>query len=141
MSGITITGSVTINQGVSIGGSVGPTPPSGVDNVIGYAEMNPPIIPGQQTEDGTATINGSVGFTINDDTTTGISFPALTASNQAWFGANYVQGNIYTCNWGPGSTVASSSVLVANLGFPVMVIYILGQSGPATYNYPFVFNP
>lgn len=141
MSGITITGSVTIDSGVSLGGTPpGPGPSPGVDNVIGYLEMNPPVVPGQQLEDFTATINGSTGFTINNDATTGVAIPDLSASNQAWFGANFTAGNVYTCTWGAGSTVASSSVLVATLSGAQLVMYILGQSGPATYNYPFTFS-
>ena len=122
---------------------LGGTP--GVNNVTGYSQMNGPVIPGNQLEDGTATVNGSTGFTINDDTATGIAIPGITASNQAWFAANYptVPG-FYNVTWGPGSTVASSSINVVQVpsswpGGP-LVFFVQGQSGAATYNYPFTFS-
>ena len=67
---------LTIGPGIDIGGGIvigtasgGGTP--GVNNVTGYAEMPPPVVAGTSIEDNTATINGSTGFTINDDTKTG----------------------------------------------------------------------
>lgn len=131
---------IDIGGGINIGGGAA-VPPSGVNNVTGYAEMNPPVVAGNQLEDGTATINGSVGFTINNDTHTGVAIPALSASNQTWFSANFTTlPGTYTCTWGPGSTVASSSVQVVTLSGSQMVFYIQGQSGAATYNYPFQFS-
>ena len=133
---------ITVGPGISIGagGGPGPSPSPGVDGVFGYAEMNPPIVPGNQLEDPTATINGSVGFTINDDTKTGVAVTALTVSNDNWITTNYttVPGT-YTCSWGPGSTVASSSIIVTQASTS-LVFYIQGQSGPATYNYPFTLG-
>jgi hypothetical protein len=130
---------VNITNTNIIAGSGGPAP-SG-DNVIGFAEMGPPIIPGSQLEDNTATINGTTGFTINNDSATGVAPPALTANNQNWFTTNYtvIPGN-YTCTWGPGSTVASSTINVISLSGSVIVFFIQGQTGPATYNYPFTFS-
>ena len=122
---------------------LGPNP--GVSNVVGYSEMNPPVIPGNQLEDSSATINGSTGFTINDDTSTGIAIPGLTSSNVTWFAANYtVVPGFYNVTWGPGSTVASSSIQVVTVpsswpGGP-LVFFVQGQSGAATYNYPFTFS-
>ena len=128
---------INIGGGINIGaGSAGGTP--GVNNVTGYSEMGPPVIPGNQLQDGTATVNGSVGFTINDDTNTGVAIGNLTVSNQNWFNANYTTGNYYTCTWGPGSTVPSSSILVQTVG--TLVFFIQGQYGAATYNYPFTFS-
>jgi hypothetical protein len=121
------------------GGGGGGTP--GVNNVTGFAEMPPPIVPGVALEDPTATVNGSVGFTINDDTKTGVGITALTASNDAFF-ATYGTGT-KTCTWGPGSTVASSTIIVGTnnpLSFPQLAFVIQGQTGPATYNYPFTFS-
>jgi hypothetical protein len=144
MSGITITGNVTINQGVSMGaGSSPPPPPSGDNGVVGYSEMNPPVVPGFQLEDNTATVNGSVGFTINNDQHTGVAISALTANNVTWFNTNYTVSSVHTCTWGAGSTVASSPVLIGNLpnGFgQPFVFFIQGQTGAATYNYPFTFT-
>ena len=127
----------TIGAGFVIGaGSAGGS--GGVDNVTGYAEMNPPVIPNVQVEDITATINSPIGFTINNDTQTGIAIPALSASNQAWF-ATYGTG-AKTVTWGPGSTVASSAINVVNNSGPTLVFFVQGQVGAATYNYPFTFS-
>lgn len=135
---IVVQNGITIGNGISIGaGGGGGTP--GVDNVFGYLEMDPPIIPGNQLEDGSATINGSVGFTINDDSLTGVAVTAMTLSNDNWITTNYPGPGTYTCTWGPGSTVASSSINVVSLSGP-FVFYIQGQSGPATYNYPFTLG-
>jgi hypothetical protein len=135
---------ITVGAGIGLGASApGPGPSPGTDNATGYSEMDPPIIPGQQLEDVTATINGSTGFTINDDGTTGVAILGCTSSNQTWFNANFTTGNTYTCTWGPGSSVASSSIEVINLpnglGQP-LVFFIQGQTGAATYNYPFTFS-
>ena len=139
---ILIEGGISVGGGISIQSGGGGS--AGVDNVTGYAEMQPPVIPGHQLEDGSATINGSVGFTINDDTATGVAIGGLTQSNVNWFNANYSGGGYYTVTWGPGSTVPSSSIWVAQSPsfWPgdYLVFYIQGQTGPATYNYPFTFN-
>ncbi len=138
---ITIWYSGTLNEAPAGGGGGGGGGSAGVDNVVGYSQMPGPVTAGGTLEDPTATINGSTGFTINDDTKTGIAITGLTASNNAWFAANYptVPGT-YTCTWGPGSTVASSSIFVVQLTSPGLVFYVQGQSGPATYNYPFTFG-
>jgi len=137
---IVIEEGIDIGAGISIGGTGGGGNP-GVNSVVGYDEMGPPIVPGQQLEDVNATVNGTTGITINDDNLTGIAIPALTASNQAWFVANYVTiPGIYTCTWGPGSTVASSSINVVTIAGPTLVFFIQGQTGAATYNYPFTFG-
>lgn len=139
--GIVVEGGISIGPGIDIGAgsSPGPSPDPGVDNVMGYAEMNPPVIAGQQTEDPTATINGTTGFTINDDNYTGIAISGMTVSNQNWVNANYTTTNYYTCTWGPGSTVASSSIYVVTTS-GTLVFFVQGQTGAATYNYPFTFS-
>jgi hypothetical protein len=132
---VTNNGSVASNASNPFGGT------AGVNNVIGYDEMPPPVTAGGDLEDPTATINSPTGFTINDDTKTGIAFNALTDSNKAFF-ATYGTGT-KTVTWGAGSTVASSTVIVVTnntSGTPQLVIDIQGQSGPATYNYPFTFS-
>lgn len=140
---IVVEGGIDIGPGILIGSGTAPTPPgpSGTDNVVGYNEMPPPVTAGGTLEDSTATINGSTGFTINDDQSTGIAITGLTASNQAWFAANYttVPGT-YTCAWGPGSTVASSNIFVVQNNPNFLVFYVQGQTGAATYNYPFTFG-
>lgn len=145
---ITIASGITLGAGIAVGSGTpgpGPGPSPGTDNVVGYNQMDPPVVPGQQLEDGSATINGSTGFTINDDNYTGVAIPGITSSNVNWFNANYptVPGT-YTCTWGPGSTVASSNIFVVQKpgtwpGGPI-VFYIQGQTGAATYNYPFTFG-
>lgn len=141
---IIIENGIDIGPGISIGAGGAPGPAPGSNNVVGYSEMPPPVTPGTTLEDPTATVNGSTGFTINDDNLTGIAINGLTASNQTWFGTNYtVVPGIYTCTWGPGSTVASSSINVVQnnpSGFPQLVFFVQGQSGAATYNYPFTFG-
>ena len=131
----------SIGAGWSLGAGASGGGPSGVNNVVGYDEMPPPVTAGVATEDPTATINSPIGFTINNDTLTGVAISGLTASNEAFF-ATYGTGT-KTVTWGAGSTVASSTVTVVtnNIGgFPQLVIQIQGQSGPATYNYPFTFS-
>lgn len=136
---ITLGSGITLGAGIGLGaGSPGPTPTPGVNNVTGYLEMNPPVIAGNQTEDPTATINGTTGFTINDDTLTGVAIPNLSVSNQTFF-AGYGTG-LNTVVWGPGSTVASSTVNIVSNSGSQLVFYIQGQAGPATYNYPFTFT-
>jgi hypothetical protein len=137
--GITIGPGWSIGPGWALGagsGGGGGTP--GVDNVTGFDEMPPPVTAGGDLQDVTATINGSTGFTINNDAATGIAIQALTASNQAFF-ATYGTGT-KTCTWGPGSTVASSTINVAINSGAAILFSIEGQTGPATYNYPFTFS-
>lgn len=127
-----------IGPGWSLGNGSGGGGTPGVDNVTGYNEMPPPVTAGGDLEDPTATINSPTGFTINDNTKTGIAITALSASNQAFF-ATYGTGT-KTVTWGAGSTVASSTInLVTNSGSS-LVFYVQGQTGAATYNYPFTFS-
>jgi hypothetical protein len=133
---------------ISTAGTSPPPPDPGVNNITGYSEMPPPIT-FQNIEDPTATVNGSTGFTINDDNYTGIAIIACTASNENWFNTNYtVVPGTYNVTWGPGSTVASSSIIVTIIpgggsggGDPdALVFFVQGQTGAATYNYPFTFS-
>jgi len=143
---ITIAGGITIGAGIELGaGTPSPGPSPGTNNVIGYSEMPPPVTVGGTLEDPSATVNGSIGFTINDDTLTGIAIAGITASNQAWLAANYtplpLAANV---TWGPGSTVATSPITVIQVpstspGGP-FVFFVDGQTGAATYNYPFTFS-
>ena len=134
---IVVESGITVGPGISIGsGGAGPSP--GTNNVIGYLEFSPPITPGSQTEDPTATVNGTTGITINNQSLTGLAFPGITVSNQNWLANNFTTG-LYTCAWGPGSTVASSSINVVQTS-PDLVFFIQGQSGAATYNYPYTLG-
>ena len=137
---ITITGATLSGGSSLLGQSSSPGTP-GVDNVTGYTEINGPVIPGTQLQDPTATVNDPIGFTINNDTLTGIAINNLSASNKTWF-ATYGTGT-KTVTWGAGSTVASSTINVVTndpYGTPQLVFFIQGQIGPATYNYPFTFS-
>jgi hypothetical protein len=136
---IVVENGIIIGNGITIAGGASPSP--GVDNVVGYNQMPPPVIPGTNTEDPTATVNGSTGFTINDDSLTGVTFSAITASNHAWFVANYPTiAGTYTCTFGPGSTIPSSTIFVYSLTATQIQFLVQGQVGPATYNFPFTFG-
>ena len=134
---IQIGGGIAVGGGINIG-AAGGGGGGGTTNIVGYAEMPPPVVAGVALEDPTATINSPTGFTINDDTKTGIAITALSASNQAFF-ATYGTG-IKTCTWGPGSTVASSTINVATNSGASLIFFVVGQTGSATYNYPFTFS-
>jgi hypothetical protein len=138
---IVIENGIGIGPGISIGAGGAPGPAPGSNNVVGYSEMPPPVTPGTTLEDPTATVNGSTGFTINDDSLTGVAITALTASNQAWIAANYPNPGTFTISFGPGSTVPSTTIFVTVLSGSTIVFQIQGQVGPATYNYPFTFGP
>jgi hypothetical protein len=137
---ITIASGIQVGPGISLGGGSGGGTP-GVNNIVGYDEMPPPVTAGGDLEDTTATINSPTGFTINNAAQTGVAINALTDSNKAFF-ATYGTGT-KTCTWGPGSTVASSTITVVTnnpTGLPQLVFRIEGQTGAATYNYPFTFS-
>ena len=137
LPGIAIGPGISIGGGIFMGaGSGGGTP--GVNNVTGYNEMPPPVTAGTTLQDPSATINSPPGFTINDDTLTGIAITALSASNQAFF-ATYGTGT-KTVTWGAGSTVASSTINVITNSGASLVFFVQGQTGAATYNYPFTFS-
>jgi len=137
---IIIENGINVGGGISIGAGGGGGGTAGVDNVIGYLEFSPPIIPGNQTEDPTATVNGTTGITINNQSLTGLAFPGITVSNQNWLANNFVTvPGTYTCAWGPGSTVPSSSINVVQTS-PTLVFFIQGQTGAATYNYPYTLG-
>jgi len=134
--------SLQIGSGISIGGSinVGPfpvTPPAGT-GAITYAEMNPPIIPGQQLQDPNAIINAPTGFTITGSNVTGVAVMALTSNNAAYFST--LGTGTFTATLGPGSTYASSSVNITQAGSPLVFFFDPGLSYPATFNFPFVIS-
>jgi hypothetical protein len=139
--GIKIEQGIDIGPGINIGTTGGGAP--GVNNIVGYTEMPPPVVAGVALEDTNATINSPTGFTINDDTKTGVAINALSVSNKTFF-TTYGTGT-KTVTWGAGSTVASSTVTVVtnnpNGGSPPQLVFdIQGQTGAATYNYPFTFS-
>jgi hypothetical protein len=146
---VTIGAGWTVGPGWSLGdgsGGGGGAGIAGVDGTVGYNEMPPPVVAGQALEDLTATINSPTGFTINDDTKTGVAMIGLTLSNVNWFAANYAGGpQLFSVTFGPGSTVANGLVLVVQIpsGWPgggPLTFFVQGQTGAATYNYPFTFS-
>lgn len=135
--GITFGRGMTVGAGASDSGSYGT---AGVNGTIGYSQIPGPIIPGNQIEDSSATINGTVGFTVNtlNGGQTGIAVTNLTASNQAFF-TTYGTGT-RTVTWGAGSTYASTTVNLVNNTSGQLVFYVTGISVPATFNFPFTFQ-
>ena len=130
---------ITVGSGIGIntipGGGGGET--DGVDGTIGSSAI-PDVT---QIQDTTATLNGTTGFTINNPAQTGVAIPYgnMTDSNQTFF-STYGPLGTKTVTWGPGSSVASSSVILNNSPGAALVFFIQGAMGPATYNFPFTFN-
>lgn len=135
---------ITLGQGIGLGIADGP---QGSNGQILYDDMGPPIIPGSQLEDVSATINGNTGFTIKDDTATGVAVINLSSSSQTYY--NNLGLGTFTATFGSGSTTSTASVHIVHLpdgvggggpGDSILVFFILGQSGSATYNYPFYIS-
>jgi hypothetical protein len=133
---IQIGAGITFGAGISVGtGSA----PSG-DGAITYLEMSPPIVPGQQLEDSTATVNAPTGFTINltppeNPGNTGVAVTALTANNIAYY-TNLGNG-YFTATYGPGSTYGTSQVQIVDLTGSAFTFFIdPGLTYPATFNFP-----
>jgi hypothetical protein len=131
---IQIGGSINVGGAISIGGAAPIT-----DGTITYAEMNPPVVAGNQLQDATATVNGSVGFTINNGGATGVAVQALTTPNETFFSNQGI--GFYTASFGPGSTYATATVQITQtpvLPSTPMIFFIdPGLTYPATFNYPF----
>ena len=125
--GINVGGQITIGGGAPI-----------VGGTITYAQMDPPVVAGYQLEDSTATVNGSVGFTINNGTATGVAVVNLTPSNITFFD-NQGTG-FFTASFGPGSSYASASVNIVATSGPLIFFIDPGLSYPATFNYPFIIS-
>jgi len=123
-TGLRITGGLRISSQSAFGGN------------ITFEEMGPPIIPGHQTEDGTATINGTTGITINNSANTGIGVPNLTSENQTYYSTLTVP-NTYTATLGPGSSYATVSVDVVEADSVLVFFIDPTLTYPLTINYPF----
>jgi len=146
LSGITFGPGITLGTGISIGGSTGGG--NGGNGSILYTDMNPPIIPGNQLQDSSATVNGTTGFTINSSGATGVAVMSLSASNQTYF--NNLGLGTHTATFGSGSTHASATVTVTALpdgsggggpGGASLVFFIdNGISYPATFNFPITIS-
>jgi hypothetical protein len=134
-----IEGGITIGGGISIGsGSGGGGGTGGINGSLGYAEVPGPIVPGQQIEDSSATVNNPIGFTINNAGATGVAIVNLTASNQAFF-ATYGTGT-KTVTWGAGSSYSTTTVNLVTNNPGQLVFFIQSISVPATFNWPVTFN-
>ena len=62
---LTVAAGWTIGPGWSIGTGTGGGGIAGVDGCVGYDQMPGPVVAGYGIEDGTATVNNPIGFTIN----------------------------------------------------------------------------
>jgi hypothetical protein len=128
--GISVGNGITFGSGVTAGGA-GPI----TGGTITYAEMAPPVVAGFQLQDNSATVNGSVGFTINNSANTGVAVIALTTANQTFFDNQGV--GTFAASFGPGSTHATATVQITQVG-GVLIFFIDNTiSYPATFNYPF----
>ena len=130
---------ITIGPGITLGAGVSVGPPghggtAGVNGTLGYAQMGGAVVPGFQLEDGSATVNNPVGFTINDGFATGVAMPSMTPSNIAFF-STYGTGN-KTVYFGPGSSSASGTVYLDNVNGSIITFFM---PSVGTYNYPFTF--
>jgi hypothetical protein len=148
-SGMTIAGGITLTSGMTLTTSGGSTPPGSNGNgVINYADMGPPIIPGQQLQDGNATVNGTTGFTINTTGSSGVATLSLSVASQTYF--NNLGLGTHTATFGPGSTYASATINVVALpdgsggggpGGAGLVFFINPTlSYPATFNFPITIS-
>jgi len=141
ISGITVGPGWTIGPGWTLGtGGGGPTP--GVNGSFGYAEMNPPVIAGNQLEDSTATVNNPTGFTINSplfsasgsSTGTGFIVEATTTSNNTFL--NTLPGPaFYNITLGAGSTATNGTAYISGIS-PLIMYLSEGLTYPFTVNYP-----
>jgi hypothetical protein len=138
-------GPLQIDAGVSVGAGI--TFFGGPYGVVTYDEMPPPVLAGFAVEDQTATINGSVGFTINNPDPgtnggTGIAVFGLTGDNLT-FCSNLTVNEYYTVRFGTGSThftVDCQVTTVPVIGDPASFLTFYldpAVSFPATCNYPF----
>jgi len=127
---------ITVGHGITAGPAAGGGGAGGVDGTIGSSAITSVT----QIQDGSATLNGTTGFTINNAAIRGVAIPYgnMTASNQTFF-YTYSSGT-KTVTWGPGSTSASNSVTVINSPGSILVFFIQGLTGPTTFNFPFTFN-
>jgi len=132
---IQIGAGIEIGAGINVGAGAAPI----TGGTITYAEMNPPVVAGFQLQDATATVNGSVGFTINNGAATGVAISALTAENQTFF--NNQGTGFYAASFGAGSTYPTSTVEITSIpsttGGTLIFFFDPGLTYPATFNYPF----
>ena len=135
---IVTSGSITVND-TSLTAS-------GVDNITGYAQMtsSPPLNYPEDFSHTNYTTNEPTGFTFTSpgSPSNGFAVSNLSLSNTAWFDTHPTPTTI---TWGPGSTVASSSITVDYYGpgpnpGKSIAVSIIGQVGSATYNFPFTWS-
>lgn len=137
--------SITFGPGITLGAGIvfGGTSASGGNGSIIYAQMSPPVQPSIQLQDGSATINDPVGFTINNGEYTGVAVGGLTANNITYF--NNLGKGIFTATLGAGSTYNTIPVTVVTIpsdgGFAGLVFFFDNTASyPATFNYPITIS-
>lgn len=128
----------TVGPGWLIGGDG--VAPAGT-GAITYAQMPGPVQPTVQLQDGSATVNDPVGFTINDSASTGVAVTALTNDNITYF--DNLGPGTYTATLGAGSTyntIVVNVVTVPSDGSFAQLVWFFdpAETYPATFNYPFV---
>lgn len=138
VSGITVGAGVSFGHGIRVGAASSGGCSSSC-GAITYSQMNPPIIPGNQLEDGSATILGSTGFTINCSRNTGVAVCGLTSPNITYYSG--LGTGSYTAHLGSGSSSATVPVDIANApgsGNNNLVFFFSGAVGyyPLTVHYP-----
>jgi hypothetical protein len=138
-------GPIQVDAGISIGAGI--TLFGGPYGVVNYDEMPPPVIAGNSVEDSTATINGSIGFTINNPDPgsgggTAIIVFGLTGDNLT-FCSNLTPGEYYVVRFGEGSThftlvcQVTSVPVIGDPGSFLLFYLDPAVSYPAICNYPF----
>lgn len=132
IQGATIVGATVIDDGS------GPAP-VGL-GAITYDQMPPPVVPGTNLQDNTATVNGSVGFTINNSTATGVAVAGLTANNVTYY--NNLGTGIFDATLGPGSTYATIAVNINQIPSSGQLVFFFSNAVayPATFNYPITIS-
>ena len=134
---------LTVGAGWTVGPgwTLGPSNPTG-NGFITYTEMDPPVVPGNQLEDGTATVNDPIGFTINDGGATGVAVIALTNDNIIYY--DNLGTGTFTANLGAGSSSNTISVQVVQTptpgapGFGNALVFFFDPTAtyPLTVNFP-----
>jgi hypothetical protein len=128
---IQIGAGIEIGAGINVGQGAAILPTGSIT----FAEMDPPVVAGNQLQDTTATVNDPVGFTINNGGTTGVAVINLTVENQTFF-ANQGTG-FFTATFGAGSTYATATVDIVQTSGALIFFVDSGLTYPATFNYPF----
>jgi hypothetical protein len=129
---------IQIGGSINVGGAINIGSGALTGATITYPELAPPVVPGIQLQDGNATVNGSVGFTINNGAFTGLSVSNLTPANQSYFTDQGI--GFFTASLGAGSTYPTITIEITQTSGPMVLFFDPGESYPATFNYPFTIS-